>query len=85
MTVARLSTARSGRGRGSTSTANFGSGRREGHDASAFYDRFVAPEISTDTTVNPPAEVDVIYQHDAREMTKVVSNSVALVVTSPPY
>ncbi|MCB0997069.1 MAG: site-specific DNA-methyltransferase, partial [Acidimicrobiales bacterium] len=35
--------------------------------------------------VNPPAEVDVIYQHDAREMTKVVSNSVALVVTSPPY
>lgn len=85
MTVTPLSTARNGRGRGSTSTANFGSGRREGHDASAFYDRFVAPEISTDTTINPPAEVDVIYQDDARKMTKVVSNSVALVVTSPPY
>jgi len=79
------STSRSGRARASTSTANFGSGRREGHDASAFYDRFVAPEVSTDATINPPAEVDVIYQHDARSMTKVASNSVALVVTSPPY
>ncbi len=85
MSVTPLSNARSGRGRGSTSTANFGSGRREGHDASAFYDRFVAPEISTDTTINRPAEVDVIYQDDARKMTKVISNSVALVVTSPPY
>ena len=73
------------RTRVSTSTANFGSGRREAHDASAFYDRFVAPEISTDTTVNPPAEVDVIYEADARSMDKVADNSVALVVTSPPY
>jgi DNA modification methylase len=85
VSVTPLSTARNGRGRGSTSTANFGSGRRESHDASAFYDRFVAPEISTETTINPPAELDVIYQEDARTMTKVVSNSVALVVTSPPY
>ncbi|MCU0270722.1 MAG: site-specific DNA-methyltransferase [Acidimicrobiales bacterium] len=85
MNVTSLSAARSGRGRRPTSTANFGSGRREAHDASAFYDRFVAPEISTDTTVNPPAEVDVIYRQDARSMTGVVSNSVALVVTSPPY
>lgn len=85
MNVTPLSAARSGRGRGPTSTANFGSGRREGHDASAFYERFVAPEISTDTTINPPAEVDAIYQADAREMEKVASNSVALVVTSPPY
>ena len=73
------------RPRVATATANFGSGRREGHDASAFYDRFVAPEISTDAFVAPPADVDVIHAHDAREMTKVASNSVALVVTSPPY
>lgn len=85
MTVTSLSTARNGRPRASTSTANFGSGRREGHDASAFYNRFVAPEISKDVTINPAAEVDVIYQDDARKMTKVISNSVALVVTSPPY
>jgi len=85
MSISPLSSARSGRERGSTSTANFGSGRREGHDASAFYDRFVAPEISTDTTINQPAEVDVIFQADARKMEDVLSNSVALVVTSPPY
>ncbi|MGB3411736.1 MAG: site-specific DNA-methyltransferase [Microthrixaceae bacterium] len=76
---------RSGRVRQSTATANFGSGRREGHDASAFYERFVAPEISTDTTINRPAEVDVVYRADARQMTQIESNSVALVVTSPPY
>lgn len=85
MSVTQLSAARNGRSRRSTSTANFGSGRREGHDSSAFYDRFVAPEISTETTVVPPAEVDVIYPEDARTMSKVLSDSVALVVTSPPY
>ena len=41
-----------------TSTSNFGVGRRENHDASAFYARFQAPEISKDDTVLPPAEVD---------------------------
>jgi len=84
MSVSPLRAARNGR-RPSTSTANFGSSRREGHDASAFYERFVAPEISTDTKINRPDEVDVIYTQDARRMDKVPSNSVALVVTSPPY
>ena len=32
-----------------------------------------------------PKKTDVIYRHDARDMGKVESNSVALVVTSPPY
>jgi site-specific DNA-methyltransferase (adenine-specific) len=85
VSLSPLSSARSGRGRSPTSTANFGSGRREAHDASAFYDRFVAPEISTDTTVEQPATVDVIYQDDARSMAQIPSSSVALVVTSPPY
>lgn len=85
MNVSPLSLARSNRARRSTATANFGSSRREGHDASAFYERFVAPEISDDATVNRPSEHDVIYKHDARRMDKVPSNSVALVVTSPPY
>ena len=84
MSVAPLKSSRNGR-RGSTSTANFGSSRREGHDASAFYSRFVAPDISADTTINRSDGVDVIYNHDARDMTNVASNSVALVVTSPPY
>ena len=80
-----LSKARNGRPRRTTATANFGSGRRESHDASAFYERFVSPEVSIDSTINLSNEVDVIYTHDARSMDKVASNSVALVVTSPPY
>jgi site-specific DNA-methyltransferase (adenine-specific) len=68
-----------------TSTATFGSSRRESHDASTFYDRFVAPEVSSDSTVVPPVERDAIHVHDARDMRAVASNSVALVVTSPPY
>ena len=74
-----------GRKRKGTATANFGSGRREGHDASGFYARFVPPEISTDDTVARPAAVDTIYEHDARDMSAVATGSVALVVTSPPY
>lgn len=84
MSVSPIRAATNGR-RPSTSTANFGSGRREGHDASAFYSRFVAPEISTDEEVDRPGAVDVIYDSDARSMAKVAANSVALVVTSPPY
>jgi len=45
----------------------------------------VAPELSKDTDIARPDEVDVIYTHDARQMDKVASNSIALVVTSPPY
>jgi site-specific DNA-methyltransferase (adenine-specific) len=73
-----------------TSTSNFGVGRRENHDASAFYARFQAPEISKDDTVLAPADVDTaigdpIKLGDARNMVDVPTGSVALVVTSPPY
>ena len=61
-------THRAARTRRSTSTSNFGSGRREAHDASAFYDRFVPPRISTDTTIERPRQIDVIHHHDARAM-----------------
>lgn len=84
MSVTPLPIGKNGR-RPSTSTANFGSGRREGHDASAFYERFVPPEITTDTTIDRSTEVDLIYAADARQMEQVASNSIALVVTSPPY
>ncbi len=43
------------------------------------------PEISSDATVNPAEVVDVLFDEDARTMTRVASSSVALVVTSPPY
>jgi DNA modification methylase len=68
-----------------TATARFGSSRRESHDASAFYGRFAAPQISDDTVLNEPTEWDLIHHHDARDMSPVATSSVALVVTSPPY
>lgn len=68
-----------------TSTSNFGVSKRENHDASAFYARFAAPTISPDETIASAGEVNRIILGDARSMTEVPSNSVALVITSPPY
>ncbi len=85
MTTDGVAKPRSGKPRRPTATASFGSSRRESHDASDFYARFVSPELTSDSTVVVPDKVDVMYRHDARDMGKVASNSVALVVTSPPY
>ena len=73
--------------RGGTATSRFGVSRREGHDSSAFYERFPAPETSRDDHVEPPVCQDRLWVGDARCMSEdqVADNSVALVVTSPPY
>ena len=64
MTIPPPAPAKNVRVRRPTSTTNFGSSRREAHDASAFYERFVPPDVSTDATVNPPNDVDVIeHEH----------------------
>lgn len=68
-----------------TSTSSFGASRRENHDASSFYERFIPPEVSADTTVASPVDVDRVILGDARDMSEVRDNSVAFVVTSPPY
>lgn len=72
-----------------TATASFGAGARESHDSSAFYARFVPPDISDDETVaEVPAAVlaDPVRVMDSRDIHTVLpANSVALVVTSPPY
>jgi DNA modification methylase len=68
-----------------TSTSSFGVGRRESHDASGFYDRFTPPVLSADDTVVVSTIKDKIITGDARHMDEVEDNSVALVVTSPPY
>lgn len=76
---------------GRTTTSSFGVGRREGHDSSSFYARFAAPELSTDETVNRPPELldelgeARLYLGDGSKMVELPDNSVALVVTSPPY
>ena len=71
--------------KGGTRTSAFGVGKREGHDSSPFYERFHAPEISADATIGTTEVVDRIIVGDARDMSEVADNSVALVVTSPPY
>lgn len=70
-----------------TVTSDFGSGKRESHDSTAFYGRFKPPDISDDDSIAPHASVDELFLGDARHMTddQVANNSVALMVTSPPY
>ncbi len=76
---------------GRTQTSAFGVGRREGHDASAFYARFTPPVISADETVERPPELIVslgsgrVFHGSSTDMSALPDNSVALVVTSPPY
>ena len=77
-----------------TATSRFGASRREGHDASAFYERFTPPVLSDDDTVARGPDIDRELAErigdgcicaDARQMTALPDASVALVVTSPPY
>ena len=72
-----------------TSTSTFGVGRRENHDASEFYRRFKPPKIQKNDDVAHPNEwpaLDRILLGDMRERVDTwVPNSVALIVTSPPY
>ncbi len=68
-----------------TATSNFGVGRRESHVADAFYSRFEAPELSADEQVRPHDPGISCLCGDARQMDALADDSVALVVTSPPY
>ena len=68
-----------------TATSNFGVGRRESHVADAFYARFEAPELNADEHVTPHAPGMSCVCGDARRMDGLANDSVALVVTSPPY
>ncbi|HJS71648.1 MAG TPA: site-specific DNA-methyltransferase [Acidimicrobiia bacterium] len=70
-----------------TATSDFGSGRRESHDSTSFYERFAPPFVSGDERVEKPVVVDRLFCGDARLMSvdQVADRSVALLVTSPPY
>ena len=72
-----------------TSTSTFGVGRRENHDASEFYRRFKPPKIQKSDEVAHPSDwpaLDRVWLGDMRERVDTwVPNSVALIVTSPPY
>ena len=73
-----------GRRRG-TLTSSFGTSKRESHDATPFYERFTAPTLSTDANVAPRKAIDTVFCKPASEMDELDDDSVALVVTSPPY
>ncbi len=72
-------------GNGST-TRSFGTGKRENHDSSLFYARnLVTVAISDDVTCNPPGVADTLFAKSAESMAEIADNSIALMVTSPPY
>ncbi len=68
-----------------TETSNFGASRRENHDSSPFYGRFVAPVMSDDDEVRACTLKDSIILGDSRDMASVPAKSIALVCSSPPY
>lgn len=71
--------------RDGTATSTFGVSRRENHDSSSFYGRFPAPTVLDDETVVACPVRDQILCGDARDLSVLPDNSIALVVTSPPY
>ncbi len=73
-----------------TTTASFGSGKRENHDSSAFYARRMsAPQQAaappTEPADPPPEVVDRLYCQSSESMDQLPDGCVALMVTSPPY
>lgn len=69
-----------------TRTKSFGVGRRESHDASAFYGRALVSVTETaDTHTAEPPVADEVFEHSAEQMAELPDDSVALMVTSPPY
>ena len=72
-------------GRSGTATSRFGVSRRESHDASEFYARFRAPEVTADDRVAGAVDIgEPLRCADARAL-DLPDDCVALVVTSPPY
>src|SRR5580698_2863180 len=69
-----------------TKTSAFGVSRRESHDSSGYYTRgLVRIEESTARGITPPSSVDEMFVHSATSMQEVADDSVALMITSPPY
>ncbi len=77
-----------------TSTTSFGTGKRESHDASAFYERSlydgVIAQVASKAELNieipvPGDWTDRIYHHSSTDLSALPDNSVALAFTSPPY
>ncbi|MFN0156617.1 MAG: DNA-methyltransferase [Bacteroidota bacterium] len=71
-----------------TETRSFGSSAREGHNASAFYARRFTGElkgVSSESLMNWATIRNQIFHKSSEAMIELPSNSVALMITSPPY
>jgi site-specific DNA-methyltransferase (adenine-specific) len=77
-----------------TKTSSFGTGKREGHSAAAFYNRQMFSVVENPTamqslTTSPVEQgsewMDRIYNTSSEHMREVPSSSVGLSFTSPPY
>ena len=73
-----------------TSTASFGAGKRESHDATDYYARRMAgdavPVAAGGLVSDPPeAVLDQIFVQSAESMDQLPDGCVSLMVTSPPY
>ncbi|MGC8472143.1 MAG: DNA-methyltransferase [Acidimicrobiales bacterium] len=82
----RYGDAEGGRTSVGTRTKSFGVGRREGHDASSYYRRaLVSVTETTDRQTSEPGVADEVFEHTAEHMEELPDDSIALMVTSPPY
>ncbi len=77
-----------------TATSSFGAGKRESHDASAFYSRslyegvFAKPASEKELSIEISEDkswADKIYNKSSEEMRNIPDNGVGLAFTSPPY
>lgn len=69
-----------------TKTKSFGVGRREGHDSSPYYGRALVSVTETkERQTSRPTASNEMFDHSAEQMSELPNDSVALMVTSPPY
>lgn len=77
-----------------TETKKFGTGKREGHDATAFYGRSLYDELPKETPAKKLLEIEVpeprewadkFYCTTSEDMSEIPDNSIALAFTSPAY
>lgn len=69
-----------------TRTSAFGVGKREGHDSSPYYDRgIVQARTRVDREPVESPVYDQLFCQSSTDMDQLPDDSVALMVTSPPY
>lgn len=71
--------------RAPSATATSGTTTRSGHDGTAFYRHLPAPVYDRESVPVRPVRWNALVAGDATDLSGIDDNTVALVVTSPPY